>query len=125
MVSALAVEWLGRAVDYEAGLRAQELRVAERIGLADAIAGADLVITGEGSYDGQSAAGKVPAFVAQLTSASGVPAALVAGRITADADTSAFAASVSLTELAGSPEASVAAPADWLRAAGAQLARAR
>lgn len=100
-------------------------RVAERIGLADAIAGADLVITGEGSYDGQSAAGKVPAFVAQLASASGVPAALVAGRITADADTSAFAASVSLTELAGSPEASVAAPADWLRAAGAQLARAR
>ncbi len=100
-------------------------RVAELIHLAEAIAGADLVITGEGSYDGQSAAGKVPAFVAQLTSASGVPAALVAGRITADADTSAFAASVSLTELAGSPEASVAAPADWLRAAGAQLARAR
>ncbi len=100
-------------------------RVAELIRLADAIAGADLVITGEGSYDGQSAAGKVPAFVAQLTSASGVPAALVAGRITADADTSAFAASVSLTELAGSPEASLSAPADWLRAAGAQLARAR
>ena len=100
-------------------------RVAGRIGLADAIAGADLVITGEGSYDGQSAAGKVPAFVAQLASASGVPAALVAGRITADADTSAFAASVSLTELAGSPEASLSAPADWLRAAGAQLARAR
>jgi len=100
-------------------------RVAELIHLAEAIAAADLVITGEGSYDGQSAAGKVPAFVAQLASASGVPAALVAGRITADADTSAFAASVSLTELAGSPEASLAAPADWLRAAGAALARAR
>ncbi|WP_455133997.1 glycerate kinase [Microbacterium aurum] len=100
-------------------------RVAELIHLAEAIAGADLVITGEGSYDGQSAAGKVPAFVAQLASASGVPAALVAGRITADADTSAFAASVSLTELAGSPEASLSAPADWLRAAGAALARAR
>lgn len=98
--------------------------VATLIGLADAVAGADLVITGEGSFDGQSAAGKVPVFVAELAADAGVPAALVAGRIAPDAETAAFAASVSLTGLAGSPEASIAEPARWLRAAGAALARA-
>ncbi len=97
--------------------------VAELIGLGAAIAAADLVITGEGAFDGQSAAGKVPSFVASLAADAGVPVALVAGRIAADADTSAFAASVSLTDLAGSPEASLADPARWLRAAGAALAR--
>lgn len=96
--------------------------VATLIGLADAVASADLVITGEGSFDGQSAAGKVPAFVADLAARAGVPTALVAGRIAADADRAAFAASVSLTDLAGSPEASLADPARWLRAAGTALA---
>ncbi|WP_323987215.1 glycerate kinase [Microbacterium plantarum] len=97
--------------------------VAALIGLADAIARADLVITGEGSFDGQSAAGKVPAFVAELAAGAGVPVALVAGRIAADADIAAFASSVSLTDLAGSAAASLADPARWLRAAGAALAR--
>ncbi|MBD7957692.1 glycerate kinase [Microbacterium sp. Sa4CUA7] len=97
--------------------------VAALIGLRDAVAGADLVVTGEGSFDGQSAAGKVPAFVAGLAAEAGVPVALVAGRIADDADTSGFTASVSLTALAGSPAASLAAPAQHLRAAGAALAR--
>ncbi|MDR2998238.1 MAG: glycerate kinase [Microbacterium sp.] len=96
--------------------------VARLIGLAEAIAGADLVITGEGSYDGQSGDGKVPSFVAGLAADAGVPAAVVAGRITADADTSIFSASVSLTELAGSAEEAMSHTARWLRAAGADLA---
>lgn len=96
--------------------------VAELIGLADAVAGADLVITGEGSFDGQSAAGKVPSFVQQLAARAGVPTALVAGRIAPDADTSGFAASVSLTDLAGDAAASLADPARWLREAGRALA---
>ncbi|MFF2631770.1 glycerate kinase [Microbacterium sp. NPDC058021] len=98
--------------------------VAALIGLRDAVAGADLVVTGEGSFDGQSAAGKVPTFVAALAAEAGVPVALVAGRIADDADTAGFAASVSLTALAGSPAASLAAPARHLRTAGAALARA-
>lgn len=97
--------------------------VAELIGLDAAVAGADLVITGEGSYDDQSAAGKVPAFVAQAAAAAGVATALVAGRIAADADVSAFTAARSLTDLAGSAEASLADPARWLRAAGTALSR--
>lgn len=96
--------------------------VAELVGLRAALADADVVITGEGSYDGQSAGGKVPAFVAGLAVESGARAALVAGRIAADADASAFTSSVSLTDLAGSGAASLADPARWLRAAGAALA---
>lgn len=95
--------------------------IAELTGLAADIAGADLVITGEGRYDGQSEAGKAPAHVAQLARAAGVPVALVAGAIEADA--SGFAASASLTELAGSTAAALADPLRWLRDAGELLAR--
>lgn len=96
--------------------------VAELIGLPEAAASADAVVTGEGSYDAQSAAGKVPAFVATLAQSARV--GLVAGRIAPDADTSAFAASVSLTDLAGSSAAAMADSIRWLRDAGARLARA-
>jgi glycerate 2-kinase len=96
--------------------------VADAIGLSEALAGASLVVTGEGRYDGQSAAGKVPSEVAARADASGVPVALVAGAIVADA--SGFAASASLTELAGGDAAAMADPLRWLEAAGAGLARA-
>ncbi len=96
--------------------------VAELVGLAEAIADADVVVTGEGSFDGQSGEGKVPSFVAQLAADSGTQALLVAGRIAPDADASAFAATASLTELAGSAEAAQADAPRWLRAAGARLA---
>ncbi|ALJ18925.1 glycerate kinase [Microbacterium sp. No. 7] len=95
--------------------------VAELIGLDEAIAGADLVVTGEGSYDASSAVGKVPALVAERARCAGVPVALVAGRIADDADLSGFAASVSLTALAGSADAALRAPAQWLRTAAAVL----
>jgi len=96
-------------------------RVAALIGLAEAIAGADLVITGEGSFDGQSAAGKVPSLVAALAADAGVPVAVVAGRIAPEADTSAFASAVSLTDLAGSPDAAMSATAYWLTEAARAL----
>lgn len=95
--------------------------VADAIGLSAALAGADLVVTGEGRFDGQSAAGKVPSEVAARAAAAGVPVALVAGAI--DADASGFAASASLTGLAGSGAAAMAEPLRWLVAAGAALAR--
>lgn len=97
--------------------------VAELIGLEEAVRAADVVITGEGSYDGQSGDGKVPSFLAGIASSSGATALLAAGRITADADTALFAASASLTALAGSSDAALAEPARWLREAGAALAR--
>ncbi|GAA5202841.1 glycerate kinase [Microbacterium jejuense] len=97
--------------------------VAELVGLDAAVGAASLVLTGEGSYDGQSAAGKVPAHVGALAAAAGVPVALVAGRITADADVAGFAATASLTALAGSGQAAMDEPVRWLTAAGALLAR--
>lgn len=111
-------------VAWGATLAPGAVEVAQLIGMAEAVADADVVITGEGSYDGQSGDGKVPSYIAGLASESGVPAMLAAGRITADADTTLFAASTSLTELAGSSAAALAEPARWLRDAGATLARA-
>ena len=96
--------------------------VAQLIGLPEAVAEASVVVTGEGSFDGQSAAGKAPDLVRSLARAAGVPVALVAGRIAADADVSGFAHTVSLTRLAGSGRAALADPARWLFAAGAELA---
>ncbi|MBN9177676.1 MAG: glycerate kinase [Microbacterium sp.] len=99
--------------------------IARRSGLAEAVSAPDtvLVVTGEGSYDAQSRAGKVPAFVADAADAAGVPVALVAGRIADDADLAPFRAVVALTDVAGSAAAAVADPERWLKAAGSQLAR--
>lgn len=97
--------------------------VAELIGLPEAVGAASVIITGEGAYDGQSAAGKAPATVAALAAAAGTPVALVAGKIDADAATDAFAATVSLSDLAGSGAAAMDDPVGWLHQAGAVLAR--
>jgi len=98
--------------------------VAELVGLDAALAGAAAVVTGEGAYDAQSADGKVPAFVAAAASAHRLPALLAAGRIAPDAALGAFADAVSLVESAGSPDAAMADPTRWLRAAGERLAAA-
>lgn len=95
--------------------------VAEAVGLPAAVDGADLVITGEGRFDGQSEAGKAPTVVASLARQAGVPAALVAGAISAEPR--GFAASVALAELAGSGVSAMAEPLRWLERAGAELAR--
>ena len=55
--------------------------VASLVGLVDALAGADLVLTGEGSFDAQSALGKGPVGVADLARAAGVPVVVLAGRV--------------------------------------------
>ncbi|MER3390750.1 MAG: glycerate kinase [Microcella sp.] len=94
--------------------------IAATIGLPASIQGADLVITGEGRFDGQSAGGKAPVEVVRLARGSEVRCALVAGRI--DAPPTGFGSAVSLTELAGSSVASRARPLHWLREAGRRLA---
>ncbi|WP_322410843.1 glycerate kinase [Microbacterium invictum] len=96
--------------------------VAEIIGLRSAIAQADFVVTGEGSYDNQSTLGKVPGFVLELARDLHRPAAIVAGRLAHDALGDGFSAAVSLTELAGNTDLAVDQPERWLRQAGASLA---
>lgn len=56
--------------------------VLEFTELADRLAGADLVITGEGSLDEQSLLGKTPMGVARAAALAGVPVTAVCGRTT-------------------------------------------
>ncbi|HXH87916.1 MAG TPA: glycerate kinase [Gaiellaceae bacterium] len=51
------------------------------VGLEDSLAGAGLVITGEGALDRQTQTGKVPAYVAGLARARGLTVLALAGRI--------------------------------------------
>ena len=53
--------------------------VVDASGLDQALSGAQLVITGEGRADGQTAYGKAPGEVARRAEAAGVPAVLLAG----------------------------------------------
>ncbi|APX01823.1 MULTISPECIES: glycerate kinase [unclassified Arthrobacter] len=55
--------------------------VAGLTGLAERLADADLVITGEGSMDSQSLTGKAPIALAEAARERGIPVVAVAGRI--------------------------------------------
>lgn len=55
--------------------------VADATGLADRIATADLVVTGEGAFDVTSRGGKVPAGVARLAGEQARPCIVLAGRV--------------------------------------------
>ncbi|HEY0189292.1 MAG TPA: glycerate kinase [Cellulomonas sp.] len=60
--------------------------VADAAGLAGHLRGADLVLTGEGAIDAQTAAGKTPAGVADVAARAGVPVIAFAGRVDPGAD---------------------------------------
>ncbi|MFI1015525.1 glycerate kinase [Streptomyces sp. NPDC020965] len=60
--------------------------VADLVGLEAALTGADLVITGEGRLDRQSAGGKVVSLVARLARKNGTPAVALAGQIVPPVD---------------------------------------
>ena len=107
---------------WGATLSAGSTAVGEAIGLPATIATADAVVTGEGRYDSQSAAGKVPEYVAGLAVAADVPVYLAAGSIAAEP--ASFAASAEPATLAGGTAAAIADPLRWARAAGAALATA-
>src|SRR3954471_13455445 len=112
----------GFAVCWGAEFVSGAAAVAAAAGLDEALAGAELVVTGEGQFDAQSLRGKVVGDLVQRAARGGVPVAVVAGRVDA-ADDLPVARTVSLTDLAGSPAASMADPARWLVEAGRLLAR--
>lgn len=60
--------------------------VARTVGLAQALVGADLVLTGEGTVDAESLHGKVVGGVIALADAAGVPVVVLAGRRGAGAE---------------------------------------
>jgi glycerate kinase len=94
--------------------------VARAVGLPEALATADLVITGEGRFDEQTAAGKTVSLVTRLASAHGVPVILVAGQV--DAPVDGFADVVSTTQVAGGVDESTTRASFWLEEAAALVA---
>jgi glycerate kinase len=60
--------------------------VMEALGLDDRIAGVDLVVTGEGSFDRQSLHGKAPAGVLRAADRAGIPTVVLCGRATVRPD---------------------------------------
>jgi glycerate kinase len=96
--------------------------VGDALGIPTLIKNSAVAITGEGRFDSQSLAGKVPSYLLALAEAASVPIALVAGAIQAPTDD--FVASWSLTTLAGSSAIAIADPLPWLEQAGRELARA-
>lgn len=91
--------------------------VADLVGLAETISGADLVVTGEGRLDRQTLSGKAPMGVAQLARAAGVPVVAVCGRLDAtpaEVTGAGFAAAYALAELEPDPRVSMAQAARLL-----------
>jgi glycerate kinase len=98
--------------------------VAEMVGLEDRLAGAELVITGEGSLDGQSLTGKAPIALADRARDRGIPVVAVAGQILAAPEELAehgIEAAGALVDLAPTPADAIAHAAEYVRRAVAEL----
>jgi glycerate kinase len=91
--------------------------VCDLVGLSEALAGADLAITGEGALDSQTLRGKTPVEVARRATSAGVPCLALAGvvRLAAEEWSGAgFAAAHALTEVEPDVARCLAEPADVL-----------
>ncbi|HZM77712.1 MAG TPA: glycerate kinase [Candidatus Limnocylindrales bacterium] len=100
--------------------------VLDQTGLNRALEGADLVITGEGSFDQQSLRGKVISGVAQAAAEQGVPCVVLAGRVTTgrrEQGAAGISEAYALVDHFGSVERAMAEPAQGLRELAAKLAR--
>jgi glycerate kinase len=95
--------------------------VADAIGLDAAISDSDLVVTGEGRLDDQTAAGKAPLEVVRRSARLGIDCVAVAGEVSSAPE--AFRFTLSLTDLAGPGEDPRRVPRRLLRRAGAQIVR--
>jgi len=123
----------GAAGGIGAALLALGGRVVSGIGLVTAAIGleaeldaADLVITGEGSFDHQSLRGKVAAGIANGARDRGVPCVVIAGRNETgyrEAASAGVTETYALVEHFGTVEQALAEPARGLREVSARLAR--
>jgi len=89
--------------------------VAEALNLTERVRGADLVVTGEGSFDAQSAAGKTVVGVAEVAAAAGVPVVCVPGQASQEAPHRHFAVVAPLVGEGVGVDEALAQPADLLR----------
>ncbi len=100
--------------------------VRRATGLDAALDGADLVVTGEGSFDWQSLRGKLVTAVAGAAAERGVPCLVLAGQVAVRRRQAAAAgveSAYSVAEHAGSVEAAMADPAGTLSALSEHVAR--
>lgn len=98
------------------------------LGFDEALADADLVITGEGSLDEQSLQGKAPVGVAAAAARAGVPTVAVCGRLLLSPEQVAgagFVAAWSLADLEPEPAISMAKAHDLLVEVGRRIAEGR
>jgi glycerate 2-kinase len=90
------------------------------------VVGADLVVTGEGSLDEQSMAGKAPIGVARAAAKAGVRVVAVAGRLQLSRQRlheAGISATYALSELEPDPQRSIANASSLLRQVGARIAK--
>jgi glycerate 2-kinase len=100
--------------------------IAERVGLAEQLRWADVVITGEGRFDAQSLSGKACGAVIEYAHRFGVPVVVIAGHIAlapAELRTAGIHQAIDLTDISGSVSRSLADPAGALTAAARTLNR--
>ncbi|MGH3920001.1 MAG: glycerate kinase family protein [Pseudonocardiaceae bacterium] len=100
--------------------------VAERSRLDDALDHAELVVTGEGSFDWQSLRGKLVTALAEGAARRGLPCIVLAGQVSVgrrEAAAVGIAAAYAAAELAGSVQAALADPAGTLEAVAEHAAR--
>jgi len=97
--------------------------VAKTIGLARRLNGADVCITGEGSFDAQSGNGKAAAGVAKMAGIAGAAAICIPGRAAPDAPHELFAAVRPLVGGEISHEQAMANPAIYLKQRAAEAMR--
>jgi glycerate kinase len=100
--------------------------VLDLIGFDQRLAGASLVVTGEGSLDAQSLAGKAPVGVLERARAVGVPVVVVAGRSLlspAESRAAGFGAVYPLSDLEPDVARSIAEAGPLLTRSGATIAR--
>ena len=119
----------GLAAFAGAALRRGSDVVLDMVEMDRRLEGADLVITGEGRIDAQTAAGKAPAAVAERAAARGIPCAALAGTIDACAARACgFRRVLSICPDAhsdpGCVEASMADPGPRLERGAEELVRA-
>jgi glycerate kinase len=93
------------------------------VGLDRRLEGCDLAITGEGSFDEQSLAGKVAAGVAAAARARAVPCAVLAGRVSVTPDAAGVREVHSLIDhFGGDLATALARPGDGLYDLAAEMA---
>ena len=100
--------------------------VLDLVGLDDALTGAALVVTGEGSLDAQTLTGKAVSGVARHAAAQGIPVVSVCGRLTLDEGGLAALGvhtAYPLSDLEPDVERSVAQAPALLRRTGQRIAR--